>query len=113
MDQWLVGIVSGIISGLLVSGGFYWMAGRDLRKRSTEIKKTVGAVARWLEHADSTFNFDEHGVPKGIGHYLKVEAASISTMVGDLTVMKSPITERVSSDESDSLLGDITNGDLK
>lgn len=55
MNEWVVGIVSGVLSGAIVSAVFYTLAGRDLRKKREEVQQASERSLEALSHVLEDF----------------------------------------------------------
>lgn len=82
MEQWLIGIATGVISGLLVSYLFYRLAGRDLQHEARELKRVSGVLLRALRDDRAEIEWDEHGAPQRLHYKIDLEPAEIKLTGG-------------------------------
>jgi hypothetical protein len=87
--EWIVGITTGLISGLvsgaLVSWVFYRLSGRDLAREAEDLRKlNIMTVKALVEAGIADVNFDAGGKPIGLRYRLHVDAGELK-LSGSLT----------------------------
>lgn len=76
MNEFVLAVIAGVVSGLVVSGLFYLLGGRDLKREALGLRKMSNLITRGLEEAGLVkFNRDEHGEAIGMRFEEHVEAA--------------------------------------
>lgn len=80
--EWVIGITTGIISGLIVGFLFYILAGRDLSREARELKRINGVLLRALPDDRAEIEWDEHGAPNRLHYTLNVGAGEVKITGG-------------------------------
>lgn len=81
LDNFITGVVSGIVSSTIVGAVFYFLAGRDLKRKSDELRALSILMLRGMEHAGwITLNRDASGQP--IGLVFNLEASDGTSVAG-------------------------------
>lgn len=93
MEQWIIGIATGLLSGVVVSGLFYVLAGRDLKREAIELRRTNGVVLGALRDMNAEIEYDEHGAPARLhfrlssgAEHLKITAGGVGLVHRDANV---------------------------
>ncbi len=86
MEQWLIGIVTGIFSGVVVSAFFYILSGRDLRNEARELKRINGVLLRALRDDRAEVEWDEHGAPQRLHFKMHAESGQMK-LTGNIVGM--------------------------
>ena len=65
--EWVIGIVSGLITGTMTCAVFYWLGGKDLKREAEDLRRLNILTIRALHHAGlAEINFDAAGKPVGL-----------------------------------------------
>lgn len=108
MDQWIVGVVSGLISGSLTCWFFYWLSGRDLKREANHLKRESGdlkelniLIIRAMQNAGiADVVFDENGIPRGLRYIFVGDAGAGDTItLGGSAVVQ--VARQGNAEESD------------
>lgn len=68
---WIVGLISGLITGFVTCLVFYVLSGRDLKKEADDLRKLNVLIIRAMENARIVaVNWDADGRPIGLIHRL-------------------------------------------
>lgn len=98
LSDFIVSILSGLISGVIVSSVFYYLAGKGLAAEVSELKRIIGVLSRGIESGDAKFVYDDKGSPIGLLVALKATISGSSHVSGNLSVT-SPDKPEQNSDE--------------
>lgn len=66
MEQWLIGIATGLISGAIVSGAYFWLSGRHLRREAKELFRLNHLILLFLDKAGGRMVYDSNNVAVAI-----------------------------------------------
>jgi len=83
------GVVAGLVSGAVVSGAFYALSGRDLKREAARLGQVTNLVTLGLESAGiAVFKRNERGEPIGVDVILRGTTGVVRTgaVSGTLTV---------------------------
>ena len=65
--QWVIGIVSGLITGTVTCAVFYWLGGRDLKREADDLRNlNILTIRALVEAGLAVVEFDEKGKPTGL-----------------------------------------------
>jgi hypothetical protein len=82
------GLISGLITGTLTCWVFYWLAGKDLKREASELRKLNSLTIRALVQAGlAEVNMDAQGNPVGLRYTLKADSGTY-TLSGSVTNVK-------------------------
>lgn len=89
--EWIVGIVSGVITGTATCAFFYWLSGKDLKREANDLRRLNVLIIRALVNAGlAEVNFDGQGNPLGLVFRFEVgDGLSISDFAS-ATIKRSP-----------------------
>jgi hypothetical protein len=100
MKSVVAGLISGLITGTLTCWVFYWLAGKDLTREASKLRKLNIMTINALEQAGlAKVNRDAQGNPVGLVYTFEAGAGTLklSGSVVDLTVHRNPPGEGGSS----------------
>lgn len=65
--EWVVGIISGFITGTITCAIFYWLGGKDLRREAADLRRLNILTIQALVNAGlAEVHFDAQGNPRGL-----------------------------------------------
>lgn len=100
LNELAVGIVAGLVSGLVVSGLFYVLGGRDLQREAVGLRRLSNLITRGLEDAGiAKFNRDDTGEAIGLVVHLSASAKVRMSASASATVVKPGNTPPDTEDE--------------
>ena len=77
--EWIIGIVTGLISGMLTCWFFYWLAGKDLKREAEDLRKLNILIIRALEQAGlAKVSYNTDGKPKGLVLELRANIGAVT-----------------------------------
>lgn len=74
--EWLIGITTGIIAGLIVGGIYYYFSGRSLRKEARELARLNHLILLYLEKSGGKIVYDSDNVAVGIQFSASISGTS-------------------------------------
>lgn len=80
-SAWTVGILTGLISGLIVSALFYFLSGRDLIRETKELRRINGVVLRAIRDSNAEVEYED-GAPVRLHFKIQPEPAELKLTGG-------------------------------